>query len=54
MKRLRRCVNEHRQQERCGERYRGTSRIRPMPGVLGGSQRDGRFLMGEVPLYLQV
>ena len=45
---------------RVHERYRGTSltrkRIpfgpyrRPMPGVLGGSLRGGRFLMGEVPL----
>ena len=24
---------------------------RPMPRVLGGSWGDGRFLMGEVPLY---
>ena len=40
--------------------YRGTSPIRkhpppgpysrPMPRVLGGSQKEARFLMGEVPL----
>ena len=24
---------------------------RPMPGILRGSRRGGRFLMGEVPLY---
>ena len=43
--------------------YRGTSLIRkrtplglyrrPMPRVLGGFWGGGRFLMGEVPLYLQ-
>ena len=43
------------------ERYRGTSLIRnrnplgpyrrTMPGVVGGSQEGGRFLMSEVPLY---
>ena len=42
--------------------YRGTSPIRkrlplgpysmPMPRVPGGSHRGGRFLMGEVPLYI--
>ena len=42
-------------------RYRGTSLIRkrtpsglyrgPMPRILGGSQRGGRFLMSEVSLY---
>ena len=42
--------------------YRGTSLIRkltppgsyrrPMPRVLSWSQGDGRFLMGQVPLYL--
>ena len=41
--------------------YRGTSLTRKrtplgpyrrsMPSALGGSQRGGRFLMGEVPLY---
>ena len=41
--------------------YGGTSLIqnatplgpyrRPMPGVAGGFQGGGRFLMGEVPLY---
>ena len=41
--------------------YRGASLIRkrnplgpysmPMPGILGGTQGVGRFLMGEVPLY---
>ena len=41
--------------------YRGTSLVRkrtplgpyrrPIPKVLGGSEGDGRFLMGEVTLY---
>ena len=44
--------------------YRGTSLIRkrtplgpyrrPMLRVLGGSYRHGRFLMDEVPLYMEV
>ena len=43
------------------EQYRGASLIKerlpagpyrePMPRVLGGSQRGGRFLVGKVPLY---
>ena len=38
--------------------YRGTSPPplgpyrRPMPRVLGGSEGGGRFLMGEIPLYM--
>ena len=45
-----------------GQTYRGTLLTRkhpplgpyhrPMPRVVGGSQGGGRFLMGEMPLYV--